>query len=92
MNIAEFLRSPALKNIYKRLPLSAAISKRSIIRNLAFAQRILLKFLFQNEDVNNYEITWFYQKFKRKNLWFLNLYSVPAARILDLLLMLSPPK
>ena len=39
-----------------------------------------------------YKIPWFYQDFK--NLCFLNLYSVDAARILDLSLeiMLNPPK
>ena len=51
MNIAEFLRLTALKNIYKRLLLLAVISKRSIISNLAFAQPILLKFLFQSEYI-----------------------------------------
>ena len=41
-----------------------------------------------------YEIPGFYRDFKGENLWFLNLYSVHAARILDLSLeiMLSPPK
>ena len=41
-----------------------------------------------------YEIPRFYQDFKSENLCFLNLYSVHAARILDLPLqiMLSPPK
>ena len=41
-----------------------------------------------------YVIPWFYQDFKSENLCFLNLYSVHAARILDLSLeiMLSPPK
>ena len=41
-----------------------------------------------------YKIPWFCQDFKSENLWFLNLYSVHAARILDLSLeiMLSPPK
>ena len=41
-----------------------------------------------------YEIPWFYQNFKGGNLCFLNLYSVRAARILELSLkiMLSPPK
>ena len=40
-----------------------------------------------------YEIQWFYQDFKSENLCFLNLYSVHAARILDLSLeiMLTPP-
>ena len=31
-----------------------------------------------------YKIPWFYQYFKNKNLYFLNSYSVHAARILDL--------
>ena len=40
-----------------------------------------------------YEIQWFYQDLKGENLCFLNLYSVHAARILDLSLeMLSPLK
>ena len=41
-----------------------------------------------------YKILWFYQDFKSANLCFLNLYSVHAARILDLPLevMLSSPK
>ena len=41
-----------------------------------------------------YKIPWFYQDFKNENRCFLNLYSVHAARILDLSLeiMLSPPK
>ena len=41
-----------------------------------------------------YKILWFYQDFKSGNLRFLNLYSVDAARILELLLevILSPPK
>ena len=40
------------------------------------------------------EIPWFYQDFKSENMSFLNLYSVHAARILDLSpeVMLSPPK
>ena len=40
-----------------------------------------------------YKIPWLYQDFKRENL-FLNLYSVHATRVLDLLLeiMLNPPK
>ena len=39
-----------------------------------------------------YKIPWFYQDFRSK--CFLNLYSVHAARVLDLLLktMLSPTK
>ena len=41
-----------------------------------------------------YEITWFYQNFKRENLCFLNLYSVHTATILKLSLeiILSLPK
>ena len=41
-----------------------------------------------------YEIPGFCQDFKGEKLWFLNLYSIQAARILDLSLeiMLSPPK
>ena len=41
-----------------------------------------------------YKISWFYEDFKGENLCALNLYSVQAARILDLLLeiILSPPK
>ena len=41
-----------------------------------------------------YEIPWLNQDFENENLYILNLYSVPAARILDLSLeiMLSPPK
>ena len=40
------------------------------------------------------KIPWFKQHFKNTNPCFLNLYSVHAARILDLtlLIMLSPPK
>ena len=38
-----------------------------------------------------YEIPWFYQDFKSKNLYFLNLYSVHAARILDLLEVILGP-
>ena len=40
-----------------------------------------------------YEIPWFYQDFKSKNLCFLNLRSVHATRILSLSLevTLSPP-
>ena len=40
-----------------------------------------------------YEIPWFYQDFKSKNLCFLNLCSVHATRILSLSLevTLSPP-
>ena len=39
-----------------------------------------------------YEISWFYQHVKSGNLWFLNMYSVHGANILDLSLeiMLSP--
>ena len=59
------------------------------------------KNIFYNSDIIYnvyvmfyYEIPWFYQDFKNENLRFLNLYSVHAARILDLSLelMLSPPK
>ena len=41
-----------------------------------------------------YEIPWFCQDFKSESLCFLNLYSVRAARILDLSpeIMLSPLK
>ena len=41
-----------------------------------------------------YEILWFYQDFKIENLNFLNLYSVHAARVLELLIevMLSAPR
>ena len=41
-----------------------------------------------------YEIPGFYEVFKSENLRLLNLYSVHAARILDLSLkiMLNPPK
>ena len=31
-----------------------------------------------------YKISWFYQDFKGENLWFLNLHSLYAVRILDL--------
>ena len=31
-----------------------------------------------------YKISWFYQDFKGENLWFLNLHSLHAVRILDL--------
>ena len=94
MNIVKFLRLPVLKNICKRLLLSDVISTRSIWCNLAFSQPILLKILFQNENIKIYEIPSFYQEFKSENLWFLNLHSVDAARILDLSLeiMLSPSK
>ena len=41
-----------------------------------------------------YKIPWFYQDFKSENLCYLNLYSVHAARLLNLTLgvMLCPPK
>ena len=41
-----------------------------------------------------YEFPWFYQDIKSENLCFLKLYSVHAAKILDLSLeiMLSPQK
>ena len=41
-----------------------------------------------------YKIPWFYQDFKSEDLCFLNVYSVHAAKILDLSLeiMLSPLK
>ena len=41
-----------------------------------------------------YEIPWFYQDFKSENLCSSNLYSVHAARILNLSLevILNPPK
>ena len=47
---SEFLKSRVLNNICKRLLLSVVILTRSIKSNLAFAQPILLKFLFQNEN------------------------------------------
>ena len=42
----------------------------------------------------HYKIPWFYQDFKSENLWFLNMYSVHEAKILDLSLqiMLNPPR
>ena len=42
----------------------------------------------------SYEFPWFYQEIKSENLCFLKLYSVHAAKILDLSLeiMLSPQK
>ena len=103
----EYLQTAALRCYFD------TISHKAIC-NLALAQPILLKFLFQNENKNNfknhepqinshiynvyarfcYKILWFYQDFKSENMCFLNLYSVHAARILDLSpeLMLSPPK
>ena len=41
-----------------------------------------------------YKIPWFYQDFRNKNPCFFNLYSVHAARTLDLSIeiTLSPPK
>ena len=41
-----------------------------------------------------YETQWFYKNFKSENLWFLNLCSIRAVRILNLSLeiMLSAPK
>ena len=42
-----------------------------------------------------YKVLWFYGDFTSKNLYFLNLFSVHAARIpmdLSLAVMLSPPK
>ena len=51
VNIAEFLRPPVSKNICERLLLSDVILTQSISSNLAFAQPILLKFLFQNENI-----------------------------------------
>ena len=53
MDIAEFLRSPVLilKNICDRVLQSDVIWTRSISSNLAFAQPILLKFLFQNLEI-----------------------------------------
>ena len=64
------------------------------LKQSGFLEPILLKFLFKNENIDNYEIPWFYQEFKSENLQFLDLYSAHAARILDLLLeiMLSSPK
>ena len=55
---------------------------------------------FYNSHVYNvcgmfyYEVSWFYQNFNGKNLCFLNLYLINAAKIQDLSLeiMLSPPK
>ena len=55
---------------------------------------------FYNSHVYNvcgmfyYEVSWFYQDFNGKNLCFLNLYLINAAKIQDLSLeiMLSPPK
>ena len=38
-----------------------------------------------------YETPWFYQDFKSKNLYFLNLYSVHAATILGLLEVILGP-
>ena len=45
-------------------------------------------------DFLKFRPPWFYQDFKSGNMYFLNLYSVHAARTLDLSLeiMLSPPK
>ena len=42
----------------------------------------------------SYETPWFYQDFKNENLYFLNLYSVHATRVLDqsLEVILSPLK
>ena len=56
MNIAEILRSPVLKNICKWLLLSdgfymISASVMKGLSNLAFAPTILLKFLFQNENI-----------------------------------------
>ena len=48
----------------------------------------------KNDNMFYNKIPWFKQHFKNTNPCFLNLYSVHAARILDLtlLIMLSPPK
>ena len=57
-------------------------------------KNFFLQFLCNVYVMFYYEIPWFHQDFNGENLRFLNLYSVHAARILDLSLeiMLSPPK
>ena len=54
----------------------------------------ILQFLYNVYVMFYYDISWFYQDFESENLFFLNLYSVHTAKMLDLSLeiMLSPPK
>ena len=51
VNIAKFSRLPVLKNICEQLLLWAVSLIRSIWSNLAFAHPILVKFLFQNQNI-----------------------------------------
>ena len=51
VNIAKFSRLPVLKNICEQLLLWDVSLIRSIWSNLAFAHPILVKFLFQNQNI-----------------------------------------
>ena len=57
---------------------SISCSKRSVIRNLAFAQPILLKFLFQNEDKITMKSRGFTKNLKAKVCAF---YTGPVTNV-----------
>ena len=63
-----------------------------IISKLVNLKKNILQFSCNVYVMFYYEISWFYQHVKSGNLWFLNMYSVHGAKILDLSLeiMLSP--
>ena len=99
VNFAQFLRSPVLKNIYKWSQKSWILRKKINKQNKQ-TNKLTKNNRFYNSHIYNvyvmfyYEIPWFYQIFKSENLYFLNLYPVHAAKILNLSLevMLNPLK
>ena len=65
VNIAEFFRF-VLKNICDRLILWDVISTGSVLGHVAFAQSVILKFLFENENVKIISKLWILKKEKKE--------------------------
>ena len=76
---------------------SSVYFENIVVCNEPLKNRESQKNIFHNSHIYvyvrlYYKIPWFYQDFNSENLSFLNLYSVHAARILDLSLEVNPSK
>ena len=88
------LKQSGLCTTYSFKVFVSELKYKNNLKNRQSSQKIY------NSNINNIylifylEIQWFYQDFESENLRFLNLYSIHAARMLDLSLeiMLSLPK
>ena len=70
------------------------VSERTYKNNLRNCELFYHSHIYTVSVIFFFKTQWFYQGSKSENLCFLNLFSVHAARTLDLSLeiMLSPPK